>query len=89
MEPDSTQTAMEPLVNNIGNNDALVFSSEGQSASFSDLGDEFFNLTLDDVKMLQKDLRNSARDSQEGEVMMTKAMRDAQKEGEKLALLNR
>merc|ERR1711874_239518 len=58
-------------------------------ASFSDLGDDFFNLTLDDVKKLQKDLRTNARDSQEGEVMMTQAMRDAQKEGEKLALLNR
>jgi len=89
MEPDSTDTPVEPLVINIGDNDALVFSCEGQSASFGDVGDDFFNLTLDDVKVLHKDLRESARDSAEGEVMMTSAMREAQKEGEKLGLLNR
>jgi len=87
--PDSTPY-IEPMVNFVGPaNDALVFSSAEDSPAFRDLDDDFFNLKITDVKVLNRDLKAAAKNTDEGGPLMTAAMRKAQEEGAKLALLNR
>lgn len=87
--PDSSPY-IEPMVNFVGpSNDALVFSSAEESPAFRDLDDDFFNLKITDVKVLNRDLKAAAKNTDEGGPLMTAAMRKAQDEGAKLALLNR
>jgi len=87
--PDSSPY-IEPIVNFIGpKNDAIVFSSALESPAFRDLDDDFFNLKITDVKVLHRDLKTAVKHTDEGGPLMTAAMRKAQEEGAKLALLSR
>eukprot|EP00092_Neocalanus_flemingeri_P039740 GFUD01043278.1.p1 GENE.GFUD01043278.1~~GFUD01043278.1.p1 ORF type:complete len:532 (-),score=189.60 GFUD01043278.1:238-1833(-) len=87
--PDSTQPTPDPVINHVGPHGAIVFSALEESAQYQDLDDEFFDLSLDEVKILYKDLRQEVKKMGEGELLLTKEMREAQKEGEKLSLLSR
>jgi len=57
-----------------------------------DVSDDFFELTIEDAKSILRDARKAQRDADPeagGKTLMTKAMRETQKEGKKLALLNK
>lgn len=55
-----------------------------------DVSDDFFELTIEDAKSILRDARKAQKESDpEGKTLMTKAMRETQKEGRKLALLNK
>jgi len=85
--PDSTQP--EPVINLVGPNEAVIFSSTDSNVKYQDIDDDFFELSLDEVKTMYKDLKNEVKRLTEGEVMMTKEMRENQREGEKLAMLSK
>jgi len=88
-EPDTTQPAPEAIINPVGPHGAIVFSMMEESGHYQDLDDDFFELSLDEVKHLYKGLKEEVKQLNEGGMMMTKEMREAVKEGEKLSLLSR
>jgi len=85
--PDSTQP--EPIIKFVGPNDAIIFSSTDSNVKYQDIDDDFFELSLDEVKTMYKDLKNEVKRLTEGDMMMTKEMRENQREGEKLAMLSK
>ena len=87
VQPDSTQP--EPVINHIGPNNAIVFSAEDGNSKYQDIDDDFFELSLDEVKSMYKDLKMEVKRLTEGEIMQTKEMRESQKEGEKVKLLSK
>jgi len=89
--PDSTSN---PIVKPVGPHSALVFlaespSSGSLSSSEDVLDDNFFSLSLEEVKSLYKDLKEERKKLEEGEMLMTTQMKEAAREGEKLALISR
>ena len=59
-------------------------------AHISEVSDDFFDLTIQDAKILLRDARKMQKElDSDGKLLMTQQMRQAQKEGEKLALLNK
>jgi len=88
-QPDSTQPSPEAVINPVGPHGAIVFSVVDESAQYHELDDDFFELSLDEVKHLYKDLKQEVKQLNEGSMLMTKEMREAEKEGEKLSLLSR
>ena len=61
----------------------------GANAALSQLSDDFFDMTIDDVKLLHREARDLVKEMNEGGHLMTKEMRETQKEGQKLAALNK
>lgn len=61
----------------------------GATAALSHLSDDFFEMTLDDVKLLHREARELAKDLDAGGQLMTQGMRETQKEGQKLNLMNK
>jgi len=88
-QPDSTQPSPEAIINHVGPHGAIVFSAMEDSAQYQDLDDNFFDLSLDEVKSLYKELKQDVKQLNEGTMLMTKEMKEAEKEGEKLSLLSR
>ena len=86
-QPDSTQP--DPVVNYVGPNSAIIFSASDVNSSYQDIDDDFFDLSLDEVKTMYKDLRQEVKKLTEGDMLMTKEMRAAQKEAEKLTMLSK
>ena len=84
--PDSTQP--EPVINVLGPHDAVVYCSTEASARYQDLDDDFFELSLDEVKVMYRDLKQEVKKLTEGENLMTREMRENQKEAEKLYKLS-
>ena len=69
----------------------VIYKASDQSAkirSVLDVSDDFFELTIEDAKMLLEDARKAAKGTEEAN-LMTSEMRQTQKEGEKLATLNK
>ena len=65
-------------------------NSSAKMKNFNDVADDFFDLTIEDAKILLKDVRKMQKDlSNDEKVLMTESMRQTQKEGQKLAILNR
>jgi len=91
--PDSTQPETEPepeaIINHVGPHQAIVFYAAEGSSKYKDLDDDFFDLSLDEVKTLYKDLKKEVKKVSDGDMLMTKDMKEAQKEGEKLSLLSK
>lgn len=89
-EPDSSPS-IQPLVCPVPPHGAIVFRLEdGASLQYdTDVGDDFFELSINEVKSRQKELQSEVKRLAEGEAIMTKEMREAQKEGQKLALINK
>jgi len=46
-------------------------------------------MTIDDIKLLHREARDLVKEMNEGGHLMTKEMRETQKEGQKLAALNK
>ena len=86
-QPDSTQP--DPIINYVGPNSAIIFLATDVNSSYQDIDDEFFDLTLDEVKTLYKDLRHEVKKLTEGDMLMTKEMRAAKKESDKLTMLSK
>ena len=86
-QPDSTQP--DPIINYVGPNNAIIFSSSDVNSSYQDIDDDFFDLSLDEVKTMYKDLRQEVKKLTEGDLLMTKEMKAAQKEADKLTLLSK
>ena len=86
-QPDSTQP--DPVINYVGPNSAIIFSASDVNSSYQDIDDDFFDLSLDEVKTMYKDLRQEVKKLTEGDMLMTKEMRAAQKEAEKLTMLSK
>ena len=87
VQPDSTQP--EPIIHFVGPSNAIVFSAEDGSSKYQDIDDDFFELSLDEVKSMYKDLKMEVKRLTEGEMMQTKEMRESQKEGQKVQLLSK
>ena len=87
VSPDSTQP--EPVVNLVGPNEAVIFSALDANPQYQDIDDDFFELSLDEVKTMYRDLRSEVKRLTEGDMLMTKEMRESQAEGEKLSMLSK
>ena len=87
VQPDSTQP--EPIIHFVGPSNAIVFSAEDGSSKYQDIDDDFFELSLDEVKSMYKDLKMEVKRLTEGEMMQTKEMRESQKEVQKVQLLSK
>ena len=85
------ETLQEPILHILDDtNGILIYKSSDQNAkirSVLDVSDDFFELTIEDAKLLLKDARKAQKT--EEKIMMTEEMRQTQKEGEKLAFLNK
>ena len=86
-QPDSTQP--DPVINYVGPNNAIIFSATEVNSSYQDIDDDFFDLSLDEVKTMYKDLRQEVKKLTEGDMLMTKQMKEAQKEADNLTLLSK
>ena len=81
-----------PVINLIPPHGAIVFKDEdGLSATshVSDIGDDFFDLSIDEVKSRQRDLREEVKRLEEGGQLLTKELREQRQESEKLGVLAR
>jgi len=93
--PDSTSQSevVDPVLVEAGPNKAVIFDGRTDGAaskmSFDDDEDSFFDHTLDEVRVLYKDLRLAVKQMEQGQELLTKEMRESQEEGAKLALLGR
>merc|ERR1712203_966727 len=71
----------------------VIYKLSDRSAkirSIIDVSDDFFDLTIEDAKVLLRDARKMQKElDSDGKILMTQQMREAQKEGEKLSLLNK
>ena len=90
------ETIVEPPVINVldEEHNTVIYKLSDQSARIrshiSEVSDDFFDLTIEDAKVLLRDARKVQKEADpEGQVLMTEQMRQAQKEGQKLALLNK
>merc|ERR1712241_16782 len=71
----------------------VIYKLSDRSAkirSIIDVSDDFFDLTIEDAKVLLRDARKMQKElDPEEKTLMTKGMRQTQKEGKKLALMNK
>ncbi|KAF7994051.1 hypothetical protein HCN44_011320 [Aphidius gifuensis] len=80
---------IEDTMEYIGERNALIFSQEGARAvPREDLPDNFFDLTVDDAKVLIRDAKRQ-RDNLEGGPLMTNALRELEKSTTTLKKLNK
>merc|ERR1719397_62343 len=84
--PDSTQP--EPVINILAPHDGVVFSATEASVKYQDIDDDFFELSLDEVKVMYRDLKQEVKKLSDGESLMTREMRETQKEAEKVTKLS-
>ena len=85
--PDSTQP--EPVINIVAPHDGVVFSATEASLKYQDIDDDFFELSLDEVKVMYRDLKQEVKKLSEGESLMTREMRQNQVEAERQTKLSR
>ena len=81
-----------PIINLIPPHGAIVFKDEdGLSAAshVGDIGDDFFDLSIDEVKSRQRELREEVKRLEEGGQLLTKELREQRQESEKLSVLAR
>lgn len=73
----------------MGERNALLFTQDAaKKASLSDLPDSFFDLNVNDLKVLIKDLRTQAVGTVE-QPLMTAKLREMEDEQKQLSMLNR
>merc|ERR1719234_2690374 len=86
----SSLPVVAPIINLIPPHGAVVFKDEdGMSASshVGDIGDDFFDLSIDEVKSRQRDLRQEGKRLEEGGQLLTRELREQRQESEKLGVL--
>jgi len=79
-----------PIIKLIPPHGAIVFKDEdGLSATshVGDIGDDFFDLSIDEVKSRQRDLREEVKRLEEGGQLLTRELREQRQESEKLGVL--
>ena len=79
-----------PIINLVPPHGAIVFKDEdGLSATshVEDIGDDFFDLSIDEVKSRQRDLREEVKRLEEGGQLLTRELREQRQESEKLGVL--
>ena len=79
-----------PIIKLIPLHGAIVFKDEdGLSATshVGDIGDDFFDLSIDEVKSRQRDLREEVKRLEEGGQLLTRELREQRQESEKLGVL--
>ena len=84
--------SIAPIINLIPPHGAIVFKDEdGLSATshVGDIGDDFFDLSIDEVKSRQRELREEVKRLEEGGQLLTKELREQRQESEKLGVLAR
>jgi len=88
-QPDST--SVPPVIRPVPPHGAIVFREDdgGNLAFNSDIGDDFFDLSIAEVKSLYKKLKDDVKKLEEGEPLMTKEMKESQQEGEKLRIIHK
>jgi len=79
-----------PIINLIPPHGAIVFKDEDGLSTTShvgDIGDDFFDLSIDEVKSRQRDLREEVKRLEEGGQLLTRELREQRQESEKLGVL--
>ena len=79
-----------PIINLIPPHGAIVFKDEDgliATSHVGDIGDDFFDLSIDEVKSRQRDLREEVKRLEEGGQLLTKELREQRQESEKLGVL--
>ena len=84
--PDSTQP--EPIIHIVAPHDGVVFSATEACVKYQDIDDDFFELSLDEVKVMYRDLKQEVKKLSEGESLMTREMRDSQAEAARQSKLS-
>merc|ERR1719219_1663103 len=84
--PDSTQP--EPIINIVAPYDGVVFSATEACVKYQDIDDDFFELSLEEVKVMYRDLKQEVKKLSEGESLMTREMRENQVEAARQSKLS-
>ena len=81
-----------PIIHLIPPHGAIVFKDEDgliATSHIGDIGDDFFDLSIDEVKSRQRDLREEVKRLEEGGQLLTRELREQRQESEKLGVLAR
>merc|ERR1712004_448753 len=82
--------AVNPIIHLVPPHDAIVFKDEDglmATGHVGDIGDDFFDLSIDEVKSRQRELRAEVKRLEEGGQLLTRELREQRKESEKLGSL--
>merc|ERR1712004_753126 len=85
-------SVVNPIIHLVPPHDAIVFKDEDglmATGHVGDIGDDFFDLSIDEVKSRQKELRAEVKRLEEGGQLLTRELREQRKESEKLGILAR
>ncbi len=82
------------VLNYVGEQNAVVYladdlSSGRRKKKLRQPAESFFEVTVDEVKRRQRELKEETRRLEQGEQLLTRGVRDSQKEAEKLRVLGR
>merc|ERR1712098_390225 len=72
-EPGGGREAVH-VVNLVGPNEAVIFSALDANPQYQDIDDDFFELSLDEVKTMYRDLRSEVKRLTEEDMLMTAAL---------------
>ena len=90
-EPVVVKPKAPPILKYFGQHNSVIFEF-GQGSStrgLSELSDDFFEMTIDDMKLLYSENKKLLKDLEEGQELLTKGMKEARHEGQKLTLLQK
>lgn len=82
-ENDAAEMDIEPIVNIIGERNAVLYSLDDTQTQAEELPDSFFDLTVEDLKLVLRDLKKASR-GEEDAPLLTERLR--QLEGQKTML---
>lgn len=86
-ENDESPVRTPPPVNIIGPRNAVLFSLDEASKTNDDLPDSFFDLTVNDLKMVLRDLKRTASGNEDAP-LLTSNLRELERQKTMLAKLN-
>jgi len=90
--PRNLAPAVNPIIHLLPPHGAIVFKDEDglmATSHVGDIGDDFFDLSIDEVKSRQRELRAEVKRLEEGGQLLTRELREQRKESEKLGILAR
>jgi len=90
--PRNLAPAVNPIIHLVPPHGAIVFKDEDglmATSHVGDIGDDFFDLSIDEVKSRQRELRAEVKRLEEGGQLLTRELREQRKESEKLGILAR
>ncbi|XP_017073654.1 tether containing UBX domain for GLUT4 [Drosophila eugracilis] len=86
-EPEENSGRAPPVVNVIGPRQAVLFSLDESKKHADDLPDSFFDLTVNDLKMVLRDLKRTSNGNDEAPLLTAK-LRELERQKNMLAKLN-